>query len=50
MHQDPAAVAGTAPNSEKEPKEMISPALPVRCRSCTDLPNCDLVFCLRWWH
>ena len=50
MHKDTANVAGIAPDPEKKFKEDTPPALPVRCRYCDDLPNCDLVFCLRWWH
>jgi len=36
--------------SEIDLKEQKEPELAKRCRSCSDLPNCDLDFCLRWWH
>lgn len=35
---------------EKGEKEEKERTLPKRCRSCSDLPYCDLDYCLRWWH
>jgi hypothetical protein len=32
---------------EKEEKERMPPK---RCKGCSDLPYCDLDYCLRWWH
>jgi hypothetical protein len=50
MHTDAAVADWIEHDSEKELKEPKSSALPKRCKSCSDLPNCDLDFCLRWWH
>ena len=36
--------------SDTHSEDLNNPALPPRCRHCSDLPNCDLDFCLRWWH
>lgn len=35
---------------KKEGREQTRPTLPDRCRWCQDYPNCDLDFCLKWWH
>ena len=50
MHADAAVADRSDQDTEKEFEEPISSALPKRCKSCSDLPNCDLDFCLRWWH
>ena len=49
MHED--AIADTMElKPENERKEQKELDIARRCRSCSDLPNCDLDFCLRWWH
>ena len=49
MHKD-AIADNMELELEKERNEQKEPALPSRCRSCSDLSICDLDFCLHWWH
>ena len=35
---------------KKEKHEQLKMDLPRRCRRCLDYSNCDLDFCLKWWH
>lgn len=37
-------------DKEEEGNEITEYQVPARCKSCADLPLCDLDFCLRWWH
>ena len=50
MHTDAAVADRSDHDPEKEIEKPTLSVLPKRCKSCSDLPNCDLDFCLRWWH